>query len=95
MGTASFFANQTTWVFDTVDVPITSNATVSKGDLLGVKIQGFDVSAWCHLEYDGAADDYVLYAQGGGQYSLRGAQGKTAPVYQRVGKGVKFFANYA
>jgi hypothetical protein len=95
LGTASFFANQTTWVFDTVTVPVSTNGTVSKGEFLGVSIAGFDVSPWCHLEYDGADEDYILYAQGGGQYSLRGAQGKTSPVYQRVGKSVKFFATYA
>lgn len=95
IGSASFYANQTTWVFDTVTVPVTSNSTVSKGDLIGVSIAGFDVSPWCHLEYECEGDGFVLYAQGGGQYSLRGAQGKTSPVYQRVGRSVKFFASYA
>jgi len=98
LGTASFNANQTTYVFDTVTVAVTSNATVAKGELLGLSISGADYSPWCHLEFSTqgqGCDGYKLYQQGNGQYSWRGLQGKNPPVYERQGKSVKFFATYA
>ncbi|KAH0282459.1 Arabinanase/levansucrase/invertase, partial [Aureobasidium sp. EXF-3399] len=96
LGSASFNANQTTYVFDTVTVPVTSNATVAKGELLGLSISGADYSPWCHLESDTAnGRGFKLYQQGQGQYSWRGLQGRNPPVYERQGKSVKFFATYA
>lgn len=96
LGSASFAANQTTYVFDTVTVPITTNATVAKGQLLGLSISGADFAPWCHLEYEMQAGcGGRLFQQGNGQYSWRGLQGKNPPVYERLGKSVKFFATYA
>jgi hypothetical protein len=96
LGSASFSANQTSYTFDTVTVPVTTNTTVSKGDLLGLSISGADYSPWCHLEYDTEEKcGFRLFQQGNGQYSWRGLQGKNPPVYERLGKSVKFFATYA
>lgn len=97
LGSASFAANQTSYVFDTVSVPVTHNATVQKGDLLGLAISGADFSPWCHLEYDtaGAQRGFRLFQQGQGQYSFRGPTGMQSPVYERMSKSVKFFATYA
>ncbi|THX73596.1 Arabinanase/levansucrase/invertase [Aureobasidium pullulans] len=96
LGTAAFNANQTTYTFDTVTVPVTTNSTVTKGELLGLSISGADYSPWCHLEYSTTQDcGFKLYQQGNGQYSWRGLQGKNPPVYERQGKSVKFFATYA
>ncbi|KAG9517633.1 Arabinanase/levansucrase/invertase, partial [Aureobasidium melanogenum] len=96
LGSASFSANQTSYTFDTVTVPVTTNATVSKGELLGLSISGADYSPWCHLEYDTEEKcGFRLFQQGNGQYSWRGLQGKNPPVYERLGKSVKFFATYA
>lgn len=96
IGRASYNTNQTTYVFDTVSVPVSSNATVNKGDLLGLAISGADFSPWCHMEYSTAAGSgFRLFQQGEGQNSWRGLAGKTSPVYERVGKSVKFFAIYA
>jgi hypothetical protein len=95
LGTAAFNANQTTYTFDTVTVPVTTNATVAKGELLGLSISGADYSPWCHLEYETSSGcGFKLYQQGNGQYSWRGLQGKNPPVYERQGKSVKFFATY-
>jgi hypothetical protein len=104
LGTASFNANQTSYTFDTVTVAVTNNATVTKGEVLGLSISGADYSPWCHLEYEtgitggqgqGQCGGFKLYQQGNGQYSWRGLQGKNPPVYERQGKSVKFFATYA
>jgi hypothetical protein len=95
LGTSTFPANTTSYTFDTVSVPITHNATVTKGELLGLSISGADFSPWCHLEYETTGDcGFKLFQQGNGQYSWRGLQGKNAPVYERLGKSVKFFATY-
>lgn len=57
---------------------------------------GFNFAPYCHLEYQTTpGSGKRLFQQGYGQYSLRGLQGKTSPVYERVGKSVKFFATYA
>lgn len=101
MGTGSFYPNQTSYTFDSIDIPISSNATVSKGDLLGLSfgadlVYGAEFASWCHLEYETAENStFKLFQQGGGQYSWRGLQGNTAPVYERVGKSVKMLATYA
>lgn len=95
MGSASYNATQLSYVFNVTKVPITSNATVSEGDLLGLAISGSDFAPYCHLESDNRGDStYVLYQLGSGQNSWRGRQGKTSPVYQRVDKSVKFFVTY-
>jgi hypothetical protein len=75
------------------------NANVTAGDHLGFSISGSDFSPYCHLEYNtklhpegvgqGAGK---LFVQGAGQNSWRGSEGKTSVVYEREGKGVKFFA---
>jgi hypothetical protein len=75
---------------------MTSNASVAEGDLLGLSITGADFAPYCHLEFDtGERPPYKLYQRGYGQNSWRGLQGKTSPVYERVGKSVKFFVTYA
>jgi len=57
---------------------------------------GPDFAPYCHLEFDtGSNTSFVLYQRGAGQNSWRGLNGKTSPVYERVGKSVKFFATYA
>ena len=96
MGTASVNASQLTYVFNTTTVNVTSNATVAAGDLLGLAIAGQDFAPYCHLEYDTGNDrSRVLYQRGAGQNSWRGLAGRTSIVYERLGKSVKFFANYA
>lgn len=95
IGTASFNASQTSYAFDTVSVPVVTNATVHKGELLGLAISGQDFSPWCHLEYStGGNSSFRLFQQGSGQYSLRGLNGKGAPVYERIGKSIKFSSSY-
>ena len=88
-----------TFAFDAVTISnITANVQV--GDHLGFSITGPDFSPYCHLEYDtqkfpgGIGHQKVgkLFAQGMGQNSWRGLQGKTSVVYERVGKAIKFFA---
>lgn len=68
---------------------------------LGVSIYGIDFVPYCHLEYDtaaypgglnGGSPPGPLLQQGAGQNSFRGLDGKTSAVYERVGKGLKFFA---
>lgn len=87
-------------MFDTTSVPITSNATVQEGDLLGLAISrpsrgGQDYAPYCHLEYDiEAGETSVLYQRGAAQNSWRGLKGDRSPVYERKGKSVKFFASY-
>ncbi|KAK4550273.1 hypothetical protein LTR36_003240 [Oleoguttula mirabilis] len=96
LGTASYNASELSFVFNTTSVPITSNATVSAGDLLGLSISGSDFAPYCHLEFDvGEQSGFKLLQRGAGQNSLRGLKGKTSPVYERIGKSVKFFATYA
>ena len=96
LGTKSINATDLEYTFDTTTVPVTSNATVAKGDLLGIAIAGQDFSPYCHLEYDSSADaSKVLYQRGAGQNSWRGLNGKTSILYKRIGKSVKFFTTYA
>jgi Glycosyl hydrolases family 43 len=105
LGTKSLAANTSdlTFVFNTATIP--TNQSVVKGDKLGVSMGfGFfaqDFTPYCHLEYDtakysgginGAPAPGKLFQQAQGQNSWRGANGKTSVVYERVGKGVKFFA---
>lgn len=95
IGSASYNATQLSYVFNVTEVPVTANATVSKGDLLGLAISGSDFAPYCHIEFDTGGDStYLLYQRGSGQNSWRGLQGKTSPVYQRVGRSVKFFVSY-
>jgi hypothetical protein len=86
-----------TFAFNTLTISINANVTV--GDHLGFSISGPDFSPYCHLEYDtrlhpggigqGAGK---LFAQGAGQNSWRGLDAKTSVVYEREGRGIKFFA---
>ncbi|KAK4574517.1 hypothetical protein LTR86_001358 [Recurvomyces mirabilis] len=101
LGTAPYNATSLSFVFNTTSIPITSNATVSAGDLLGLSITGSDFAPYCHLEYEttnstgSSASAFRLYQRGAGQNSWRGLQGKTSPVYERVGRSVKLFVTYA
>lgn len=91
LGSASTNQTYLSFVFNATTVY--TNKTVSAGDRLGLSIAGSDFAPYCHLEYDvGASSDQVLLQQGVGQYSWRGSAGKSSPIYERVGKGVKFFA---
>ena len=92
LGSANIPRSQLTYVFDLAKVSL--NSPVSQGDKLGFSIAGADFAPYCHLETaaDGAK---VLYQQGQGQYSWRGLQGTTSPVYQRTGRAVKFYATIA
>lgn len=100
LGSTSTNSTDLSFVFNTTTVPVTSNATVQKGDLLGLAISrpsrgGQDYAPYCHLEYEiGPAETSVLYQRGAAQNSWRGLKGNTSPVYERQGKGVKFFVNY-
>jgi hypothetical protein len=86
------------FAFSTVTVPV--NAKVAAGDLLGFWVTGSDFAPYCHMEYDtkifaggiGGKAPGKLFVQGAGQNSWRGIDGKTSPIYERPGKGVKFFA---
>lgn len=95
LGAANINSTYLSYVFNTTTIPVTSNATVQQGDYLGLAITGQDFTPYCHLEYQNDDESKVLYQRGAGQNSWRGLQGKTGPVYERVGKGVKFFVNYA
>ncbi|USW54292.1 Putative glycoside hydrolase, family 43 [Septoria linicola] len=96
LGTISTNATDLKYTFDVATVPVTSNATVKVGDLLGIAMTGQDFSPYCHLEYDASADSKkVLYQRGAGQNSWRGLEGTTSILYKRAGKGVKFFSTYA
>lgn len=91
LGNATYNATSLSFVFNTTSVFL--NATVTKGDKLGIQISGPDFAPYCHLEYDvPASSDMILLQQGAGQNSWRGLDGKKTPLYQRVGKAVKFFA---
>lgn len=81
------------YTFDTTSVSL--NASVSAGDKLGFSIAGADFAPYCHLEYDVEEGPMgmVLLQQGQGQNSLRGANGRASPVYEREGKGLKFFVS--
>lgn len=96
MGTASYNASQLSFVFNTTSVSITTNATVSAGDMLGISITGADFAPYCHLEYDvGSNSGFTLFQRGAGQNSPRGLRGQISPIYERPGKSVKLFATYA
>jgi len=95
LGSASFNASQLSYVFNTATVPVTHNATVHAGQLLGVALSGQDFAPYCHLEYTtGASSSAKLYQRGAGQNSWRGLNGKTSIVYARGGKSLKFFVDY-
>lgn len=92
-------------MFNSTAVPITSNATVKAGELLGLAITGLNFGAmstgagfgdYCHLEVDVGRSEggMVLFQRGAGQTSWRGLKGNTSPVYRREGKGVKFAVEY-
>ena len=91
LGNATYNATSLSYVFNTTSVFL--NASVTKGDKLGIQISGSDFAPYCHLEYDvPASSDLILLQQGAGQNSWRGLDGKKTAIYQRVGKAVKFFA---
>ena len=94
LGSASVNQTYLSFVFNTTSVY--TNETVAAGDHLGLSIAGADFAPYCHLEYDDvvgpAPSDRALLQQGGGQNSWRGLSGNKSPIYERVGKGVKFFA---
>lgn len=50
LATASFTAAQLSYVFNATSVSV--NASVAKGDNLGLSIVGADFAPYCHLEYD-------------------------------------------
>jgi hypothetical protein len=87
------------FAFSTVTVA-NINAKISAGEHLGISISGADFAPYCHLEYDAKA--FVggiagkapgkLFLQGLGQNSWRGIDGKISPIYEKVGKGIKFHA---
>jgi len=87
------------FAFSTVTVSNLRGA-VRAGDHLGFSISGPDFAPYCHLEYDtkrypGVGKDQTaarLFAQGAGQNSWRGIDGKTSVVYEREGRGIKFSA---
>ena len=90
LGNATYNATSLSYVFNTTSVFL--NASVTKGDKLGVQIAGSDFAPYCHLEYDIAAEsDLVLLQQGAGQNSWRGLDGRKSVIYQRPAKAVKFF----
>ncbi|KAJ9615591.1 hypothetical protein H2200_001666 [Cladophialophora chaetospira] len=90
LGNATYNATSLSYVFNTTSVFL--NASVTKGDKLGVQISGSDFAPYCHLEYDvPVGSDQVLLQQGAGQNSWRGLNGKKSVIYQRVGKAVKTF----
>jgi len=75
---------------------------VKVGDHLGFSLAGPDFAPYCHLEYDVGGRGMrrsepemgnVLFQQGMGQVSFRGMEGKNSPVYERVGKSIKFFVS--
>jgi hypothetical protein len=76
------------------------NTAVTAGDYLGFSITGSDFAPYCHLEYDTkkypggikGQGPGKLFVQGAGQNSWRGIDGKSSVVYEREGKGIKFFA---
>lgn len=91
LGNATYNSTQLSYVFGTASVSL--SAAVTKGDMLGVQVAGADFAPYCHLEYDvGSAQGQVLLQQGAGQNSWRGLNGRTSVVYERIGKGLKFFA---
>jgi len=94
LSSRSFNASELSYVFNTTSVMDLTGTAVAQGDHLGFSIAGPDFAPYCHLEYDvgSGASGMVLLVQGQGQNSWRGTDGKTSPVYERVGKGVKFFA---
>ncbi|EME79156.1 glycoside hydrolase family 43 protein [Pseudocercospora fijiensis CIRAD86] len=61
MGTKSVNGTDLSYVFDTVKVDITSNATVKAGDYLGLAMLGEDFTPYCHLEYANHDAGNVLY----------------------------------
>ncbi|KAK5135352.1 hypothetical protein LTR08_005294 [Meristemomyces frigidus] len=100
LGTAQYNASQLSYVFDVAEVSITSNATVKAGDLLGLSLTGLvqgapEFAPYCHLEYElGTTGGTKLWQRGAGQNSWRGLSGRTSPIYERQGKGLKMFATY-
>jgi hypothetical protein len=92
-------ATELSFAFETISIS-NMNATVEAGDHLALSISGFDFAPYCHLEYD--TKTYTggikgnapgkLFIQGSGQNSWRGMDGKTSVVYEKEGKGIKFFA---
>jgi len=104
LGTATYTPANLTYVFDTAVVEVQgedgeAGVAVTQGQLLGLGMSGQDISPYCHLEFETAgssdAAGFHLFQQGSGQNSWRGLKGKKSPVYERVGKSIKFFAEYA
>ena len=96
LGSASYTPGNLTYVFDKATVQLTAPVSVKKGDILGLAITGADYSPYCHLEFDNTGmSQYKLFQRGAGQNSWRGLTGKTSVVYERIGKSVKFEADYA
>jgi hypothetical protein len=92
-------SSELSFAFGAVTVP-KINAEVKEGDYLAIAISGSDFSPYCHMEYDtrahpsglGGQAPGKLFVQGVGQNSWRGIYGNTSVIYEREGKGVKFFA---
>jgi Glycosyl hydrolases family 43 len=95
LGSATKFSGQLSYVFNSTFVTNMKDAKITKGQRLGISITAMDYAPFCHLEYsltDEEKGTHVLFEQGQGQNSWRGADGKTSPVTERVGKGIKFLA---
>ncbi|KAJ5924984.1 hypothetical protein N7454_007623 [Penicillium verhagenii] len=94
LGQRSFLPSNLTWVFNNATVQV--DAHVTAGERLGIQISGADFAPYCHLEYPLAAgqksEDMILFQQGGGQYSARGAKGNSPPIQVREQRGLKFWA---
>lgn len=95
LGAASYEAANLTWVYDTATVTLDTPVAVTEGEMLGISLAGADYAPYCHLEFDNSEyPQFQLFQQGQGQYSRRGLQGQKSPVYERIGKSLKFFATY-
>jgi len=94
LGQRSFLPSNLTWVFNNATVHI--DAHVTAGERLGLQISGADFAPYCHLEYPLATHkksaDMILFQQGIGQYSARGAKGVSPPIQVREERGLKFWA---
>jgi hypothetical protein len=94
LGQGSFLPSNLTWVFN--NATVYTDAHVTAGEKLGLRISGADFAPYCHLEYPTAADqkseDMILLQQGNGQYSARGPKGVSPPIQVREQRGLKFWA---
>lgn len=96
LATYNLVPGETSQAFEAIHVPV--NASVSKGDRLGIALVGASVTQFCTLittsgnEYDVHTSTRTLFAIGANQVSYRGPDGKTPPVQVMVGKQIKWYA---